>query len=404
MRKSVLGAAALALLGTTALVSAQQGPSGGGNQPGMKEQQGQSGGSGAQQSQGSAQKGEKNEKSDSRANAPSEKGKSSAQDETKGQGKNRAAESEGKGKAESKGTAQTEGKGKAESKGTAQTEGKDKGDRNTAQDRARDQQNQKSARDRDQQNQKSARDRDNEQQKSARDRDQQNQKSARDRDNDRQKSARDREDNQRRQADDNQRRGDRDQRQQAQGGKGNETRVNISEQQRTSIHEKLSSHREARVSNVNFSINVGTRVPRSVHLSALPADVVSIVPQYRGYRYFIGPSDRIVIIQPSTLEIVEVIDVSSGPRRTGPVTASLELTPAQVSLIFDRIELSRYHADVNVNLALGAEIPSRVELYEFPQDVVSDVPELRRYRFVVVNREVVVVDPAKRDVVRVLKH
>jgi hypothetical protein len=392
MRKSVLGAAALALLGTTALVSAQQGPSGGGNQPGMKEQQGQSGGSGAQQSQGSAQKGEKNEKSDSRANAPSEKGKSSAQDETKGQGKNRAAESEGK--------------GKAESKGTAQTEGKDKGDRNTAQDRARDQQNQKSARDRDQQNQKSARDRDNEQQKSARDRDQQNQKSARDRDNDRQKSARDREDNQRRQADDNQRgqRGDRDQRQQAQGGKGNETRVNISEQQRTSIHEKLSSHREARVSNVNFSINVGTRVPRSVHLSALPADVVSIVPQYRGYRYFIGPSDRIVIIQPSTLEIVEVIDVSSGPRRTGPVTASLELTPAQVSLIFDRIELSRYHADVNVNLALGAEIPSRVELYEFPQDVVSDVPELRRYRFVVVNREVVVVDPAKRDVVRVLKH
>jgi hypothetical protein len=43
-----------------------------------------------------------------------------------------------------------------------------------------------------------------------------------------------------------------------------------------------------------------------------------------------------------------------------------------------------------------------VELYEFPREIVAEVPKIRQYRYVVSERRVVIVDPGKRDVVRVL--
>jgi hypothetical protein len=98
---------------------------------------------------------------------------------------------------------------------------------------------------------------------------------------------------------------------------------------------------------------------------------------------------------------VEVVEVD-GPRRGGPVTASLDLSPAQIRLILDHIPSDRRRADVNVELALGAEVPSSVELYEFPVDVVTEVPSVRSYRYVVLERKVAIVDPTGRDVVHVL--
>jgi hypothetical protein len=61
------------------------------------------------------------------------------------------------------------------------------------------------------------------------------------------------------------------------------------------------------VTNVNFSISVGTRVPRSVHLYPLPVTVVEYYPAWRGYE-FILVGDEIVIINPRTFEIVAVIE------------------------------------------------------------------------------------------------
>jgi len=39
------------------------------------------------------------------------------------------------------------------------------------------------------------------------------------------------------------------------------------------------------LTNVHFSLSVGTMVPRDVRLPTLPADVAEIVPQYRGYSF-----------------------------------------------------------------------------------------------------------------------
>jgi hypothetical protein len=62
----------------------------------------------------------------------------------------------------------------------------------------------------------------------------------------------------------------------------------------------------APVTTLNFTISVGAKVPRAVKYHPLPAAVVEICPEWRGY-YFILVRDEIVIIRPNTFEIVAVI-------------------------------------------------------------------------------------------------
>jgi hypothetical protein len=59
---------------------------------------------------------------------------------------------------------------------------------------------------------------------------------------------------------------------------------------------------------VNFSVSVGTRVPRDVRFHVLPQEVVTIYPQWRGFK-FIRVKEEIVIVDPNTYEIVEIIRV-----------------------------------------------------------------------------------------------
>ena len=74
---------------------------------------------------------------------------------------------------------------------------------------------------------------------------------------------------------------------------------------------------------LNFSVAIGSRVPQSLHVVTLPDEIVRIVPQYRGFDYFLisyrtkDPGgadyffvkDELLIIDPQTLEIVAIIPV-----------------------------------------------------------------------------------------------
>lgn len=357
MRKSIIGAAAIALLSTTALVSAQQGP-GGGGQPAMKEQ-GNTPGSG---SGGAAER-----KEQPRAQAPEDKGGAG----TKGKGEAQRDRAETRDKA-------------GDTKRSA--EPKDKaGDRDrTAKDKAGDRDRDRTAKDKASDTKRSAEPKDK---AGDRDRDRTAKDKAGDRDRDR--TAKDKA-------------GDRKDQAQSKGGQRDGDRVTLSQDQRTQVRTRLSSHREARANNVSFSINIGTRVPRdfrAVHV--IPSDIVAIVPRYRGYRYFIY-EERIVIVDPQRYEIVDVIEVDSGPRRGGPVTATLTLTAPQRTLIIEHIPRDRLARNVNIELALGAEVPSSVDLYAFPDEVLVEVPSLRPYRYVMLERRVAVIDPSNRAVIDVL--
>jgi hypothetical protein len=96
------------------------------------------------------------------------------------------------------------------------------------------------------------------------------------------------------------------------GAAGNTTNntnvsVNLTSEQRTKIHEVIVADRNApRLSRVDFQLNVGVAVPRSVKLVAVPSTIVEIQPAWRGFEYFLV-GDQIVIVNPRTMEIVAVV-------------------------------------------------------------------------------------------------
>jgi len=81
----------------------------------------------------------------------------------------------------------------------------------------------------------------------------------------------------------------------------------LSTEQRTKITSVIREQHVAPINNVNFSISVGTRVPREVSFHPLPAQIVTIYPEWRGYEYFLV-RDQIVVVDPRTLEIVAVLE------------------------------------------------------------------------------------------------
>jgi hypothetical protein len=174
----------------------------------------------------------------------------------------------------------------------------------------------------------------------------------------------------------------------------------VTDEQRTRIRQTINVANVRKVTNVNFAIAIGTRVPRDIRLNAIPVAVIGFAPQFRDHRYFVV-DDRICIVHPTTYVIVAVIDNDGGPRTSGQQVA-LELTAEERRLILARIDRERYRADVPVRLALGAEVPERVELYAFPEPVLERVSKVRDFRFIVVDRDVVIVDPNSRGVALVI--
>ena len=99
-----------------------------------------------------------------------------------------------------------------------------------------------------------------------------------------------------------------DTKQQGQAGQaGGGAQAQINTEQRTQIRQTVMRVGDApRVSSVNFSLSVGTVVPRTVKYVLLPSRVVEIYPAWRGYHFFIV-GDQIVIVEPGSLRIVAVI-------------------------------------------------------------------------------------------------
>jgi Protein of unknown function (DUF1236) len=81
----------------------------------------------------------------------------------------------------------------------------------------------------------------------------------------------------------------------------------LTTEQRTRITTVIRNEHVAPVTSVNFNVAVGTRVPRDVSFHPLPADVVTIYPEWRGYN-FILVRDEIVVIDPATFEIIAILN------------------------------------------------------------------------------------------------
>jgi len=81
-------------------------------------------------------------------------------------------------------------------------------------------------------------------------------------------------------------------------------------EQRTKITTVIREQHVQPVTHVDFDIRPGVRITRErdVRFYPLPQEVVTIYPQWRGYEYILV-NDKIVVVDPRTLEIVDVLDV-----------------------------------------------------------------------------------------------
>jgi len=94
--------------------------------------------------------------------------------------------------------------------------------------------------------------------------------------------------------------------QQKSGGSGSS--VTFTTEQRTQIRTTvLQGSNAPRATNVNFSINVGTAVPTSVRVVAVPQVMIDVHPEWRGHMYFVV-NDQIIIVDRNH-KIVAVINV-----------------------------------------------------------------------------------------------
>jgi hypothetical protein len=77
----------------------------------------------------------------------------------------------------------------------------------------------------------------------------------------------------------------------------------------------------------------------------------------------------------------------------------LVLTPVQRQTIYRTIVRERVVPAPPVEYRIGAPVPAGVTLYPVPHDVAVEVPAVEAYKYMVVNGQVVLVDPATSEVV-----
>jgi hypothetical protein len=83
--------------------------------------------------------------------------------------------------------------------------------------------------------------------------------------------------------------------------------VNVSSEQQTRIHSVVSKTNIREVSNVNVTnLSVGTTLPATIEYQPIPAQIVEIVPQFRGYRV-VKVRGEILVVEPESHRVVYII-------------------------------------------------------------------------------------------------
>jgi hypothetical protein len=193
--------------------------------------------------------------------------------------------------------------------------------------------------------------------------------------------------------------------------------MRLSDEQRTRVTARFSNSIDRMnvrpLARSQISVSIGATIPRSVRAYAVPSSIVSIYPRFRGHR-FVVVEDEIVIIEPRSHRIVSVLPMS-GERRTarstvrettGAAAAGSRLRLSQQERETIRTVVMREPAcrlEQRLDFVLFIPVPRTVEICELPPQIVSDVPEVSRYRYVVRGDEVALVDPQNYSVVEVIR-
>ena len=92
-----------------------------------------------------------------------------------------------------------------------------------------------------------------------------------------------------------------------------------------------------------------------------------------------------------------------GGKRDVSVRGNLHISRENASRISENLVRQGHRENVNFNIDVGAPLPTNVALLPLPPDVVELAPEYRGYDYVLVNDEIVFVNPSTRDVVGMIE-
>ena len=176
-------------------------------------------------------------------------------------------------------------------------------------------------------------------------------------------------------------------------------------EQRKGVRERIFRERGVdRITKKDFRerVAVGVRIDRRHHrhLHRLTPAILAFAPIYAGYSYLVVDDD-ICIVDPATYYVVDVIPSTVEYAGGGSSRPQLVLSAEDMRFIYASVPKDR-PVDVRIRLALGAEIPRPIDLERFPGGVIDRVPQIEGYRYIVVEAEVVIVDPNDRSVALVI--
>lgn len=181
--------------------------------------------------------------------------------------------------------------------------------------------------------------------------------------------------------------------------------VNINEQQRTRLSQTFARLDVRPLNSVNFQVSVGTVVPRDIRLQPLPADVVEIVPQFRGYS-FVAVRDEIVIVEPSSLKIVAVLPRSGGSHAATSTERKSTFSEQDRAVMRKHVQVrpraqapATTGSSTRTKVTIGERVPESVEIRSFPEEVYRESPRLKEYRYIEEGDRAYVVEPRERRII-----
>ncbi len=186
------------------------------------------------------------------------------------------------------------------------------------------------------------------------------------------------------------------------------TQVSVNEQQKTRVVDQLKRDHDfdrART-DIDIRINVGERLPERVRPRPLPSEIVTIVPQYRGYEYTVV-HDEIAIIDPRSREIVDVIPQNGMRADLGYDRGGYGVSSTRIVLSDDQRQILRRAATETGTVGSTTSPstssgPSCLSLRRVPDELARSNPELANYQYLAIGEQVVLVDPRDQKVVQVI--
>ncbi|HWM84038.1 MAG TPA: DUF1236 domain-containing protein [Pseudolabrys sp.] len=122
-----------------------------------------------------------------------------------------------------------------------------------------------------------------------------------------------------------------------------------------------------------------------------------MMPQFRRFAW------ALVLVAGTGTAVAQTTVITREPGETRAIVAQepLVLSPEQRTVIYRTIRQERVVPvqPPTVQYRIGMRVPEATTLYEVPQTLVTEVPIVRPYKYMMVNNRVWLVDPATSEIV-----